>query len=183
MIKLVQLLKSTIQSKFELTEGVRVDSINHQVKQLEDEWERLDSQGTGHSRQMQIQAEIAKLWREKEKWKKLYSATGMPINESKSDDTIYGGIWSTERIVAYSYDEIGPGHTREMGPNRWTYYQKPKLVFWQIWPQFEDSKIAVENWLTERGYKVDGHRNKNDYYDIMKSFYGKKEKQDEENTK
>jgi len=55
-----------------LDEGIRLDTIESKIEVLNGEWDRLDSQGTGHARQMQIQAELSKLWREKEQWEKIY---------------------------------------------------------------------------------------------------------------
>jgi acetoin utilization deacetylase AcuC-like enzyme len=58
-----------------LSEGARLDAINKQIAKLEQEWDILDSQGTGHNRQQQIQQELVKLRREKENWNKLWAAT------------------------------------------------------------------------------------------------------------
>jgi len=45
-----------------LGEGIFFDKLNASIKKLEDEWERLDSQGTGYARQQEIQRELQKLY-------------------------------------------------------------------------------------------------------------------------
>jgi hypothetical protein len=62
-----------IKLKSLLSEGVRLDYITNQIKKLEDEWTRLDSQGTGYNRQLQITRELGKLKAEKENWEKIHS--------------------------------------------------------------------------------------------------------------
>lgn len=43
-------------------------------KKLEDEYERLDHQGTGHARQVEITKELADLNKKEKKWKRLRAA-------------------------------------------------------------------------------------------------------------
>lgn len=57
--------------KENISEGVRVDYIDNQIRALEREWERLDSQGSGMVRQQQIGAELERLRKEKSKWEML----------------------------------------------------------------------------------------------------------------
>lgn len=64
---------------YTMKEGVHLDSINQKIAKLEAEWDQLDSQGTGYARQMEIQKELQKLWREKKKWEKLHAA----VNENE----------------------------------------------------------------------------------------------------
>ncbi len=88
--------------------------------------------------------------------------------ESKDGDMVYGGIWSNDRIVAYvASDTTGCGHTRDMGANRWVYNEDKHALFWHIFPPFDDSRIAVENYLEKRGYEVKSNHSMKDYYKIM----------------
>jgi len=52
------------KSYFQLEENIN-DDIDKKIKELEKEWERLDSQGTGTARQMEIRKEIERLRGEK----------------------------------------------------------------------------------------------------------------------
>lgn len=47
--------------------------LNRHIATLEAEWDRLDSIGTGHTRQMEIQLELKKLRKQLEHWNKLYA--------------------------------------------------------------------------------------------------------------
>lgn len=255
-------------AKNQLTSGVTSVKIKAQVAALESEWERLDTQGTGHARQMEIQQEIARLWREKEKWDNLYKAADVPISEedehpndyillganwadgtvnyvvskdvngrhpasmtradnrwryvpeinylawwvrpsveekeivtryldskgynvrhngalgyikenaspSRHDDVIFGGIWSNDRIVAHlATNAINYGHTREMGCNRWKYFQEWQTVFWKHFPS-ADNKFAVENWLAKRGYTVKTNRPDSEYWDVVLAMDNEKKR-------
>lgn len=98
------------------------------------------------------------------------------VQQPKGDDMVYGGIWSSERIVAYvASDATGCGHTRDMGPNRWLYIERAQGVFWHIFPPFDESQHAVENYLEKRGYEVKKHYKMEDYYRIM-GYLEKKKK-------
>ena len=81
------------------------------------------------------------------------------------DDVVFGGIWGNGRIVAKANSA---GHTRDMGYNRWGYYQSKGLVFWHHYPPDEESKNEVTNYLINKGYHVEAHRSMEDYYKIMK---------------
>ncbi len=266
--------------KIPLTPGFIGDKIKKQLADLEAEWEQLDSYGSGYARQMQIQKEIARLWREKERWDKMYAAVKpFPVSEngkSSNDDcvllganwadgkisyvvshdsygrhpasmiradnrwrfvpeinylawwvkpseeekelvanylsdkgyevkhngalgyinenyidgdpnaVIFGGLWSTGRIIAHDGNDpkgAGAGHTREMGSNRWTYYQSMKTVFWKHLPD-NDDKFAVENWLTKRGYAVESHRKSDEYWAIAIAMDNEKKRKNlKENKK
>ena len=74
-----------IKLKSLLSEGVRLDYLNNQIKKLEDEWTRLDSQGTRYNRQLQITHELGKLKAEKENWEKLHSV----VNERNYELTFF----------------------------------------------------------------------------------------------
>ena len=91
------------------------------------------------------------------------------VRRPSGEDVIFGGIWSTGRIVAFvASEKTGIGHTRDMGPNRWTYYENKHTVFWHVFPQFDDETIhAVENYLARRGYDVKSNRSMKDYYNVM----------------
>jgi poly(A) polymerase len=98
------------------------------------------------------------------------------VQQPQGDDMVYGGIWSNERIVAYvASDKTGCGHTRDMGPNRWLYIERAQGVFWHIFPPFDESQHAVENYLEKRGYDVKKHYKMQDYYRIM-GYLEKKKK-------
>lgn len=71
-------------------------------------------------------------------------------------DIIYGGIWSTGRIV--SKKNVG-GHTPDMGWNRWVYNADVKAVFWWNFPPDDESRIDVTNHLEKMGYEVKHHKN------------------------
>lgn len=87
------------------------------------------------------------------------------VENSLPDDIVYGGIWGSGRIVASS--TVG-GHTRDMGHNRWVYYQSRGVVFWHHFPPQEDIKNEVTDYLENKGYEVVDHRSMEDYYKIMK---------------
>jgi putative nucleotidyltransferase with HDIG domain len=176
-----------ISLKSLLAEGIVLDKINTKIKALEYEWEKLDSQGTGFARQAAIARELQKLGLQKKKWDDIYNTissapdvgyaiSSVPRNNlretgKKRDTIIYGGIWSDDRIVAYiATEKTGVGHTRDMGRNRWIYYQSKKTVFWHIFPNYEESEIAVRNYLENRGYVVKSNRSMKDYYDVMESI-------------
>lgn len=87
-------------------------------------------------------------------------------NNASKNDMVYGGIWSTGKIVSVT-NSNGHGHSREMGRNRWIYREHPGVVFWHIYPQDDDTKFQVENYLTHKGYNVHSHRSMKDYYKLM----------------
>ena len=110
--------------------------------------------------------------------KDYLEAHGFPVKRSailmkeskelKEPDIIFGGIWSNDRIVAHkAVDAPSYGHTREMGANRWVYFEAKETVFWHVYPPFEDSKHSVENFLTRKGYVVNSNRSMKDYYKVM----------------
>jgi poly(A) polymerase len=80
------------------------------------------------------------------------------------DDIVYGGIWGSGRIVSKVNSN---GHTREMGHNRWVYYQSKGIVFWHHFPPDEDSKNDVTNYLVNKGYEVVAHKDMDYFYKIM----------------
>jgi hypothetical protein len=71
-------------------------------------------------------------------------------------DIIYGGVWSTGRIV--SKKNVG-GHTPDMGWNRWVYNADVKAVFWWNYPPDDESRVDVTNHLEKMGYEVKHHKN------------------------
>lgn len=111
----------------------------------------------------------AKLDRLTESWWK-------PEQPPSDKDIIYGGIWSTGRIVAKK--NVG-GHTPDMGRNRWVYNADVRAVFWWIFPPDEEDKTEVTNWLEHRGYNVRSHQNLDwtkDEPDFTKTYLKDKEK-------
>lgn len=63
-----------LKSKYNLNEGIHLNRINNKIQQLEDEWDRLDSQGIHYNRQRIIRKQLEKLYKEKKRWDDLYSA-------------------------------------------------------------------------------------------------------------
>lgn len=88
--------------------------------------------------------------------KEMFSMNPKPEPPPNDKDIVYGGIWSTGRIVA---QKNFSGHTPEMGRNKWVYNADVKTVFWWIFPPDEDDKIEVTNYLEHRGYEVKRHQN------------------------
>lgn len=93
------------------------------------------------------------------------------VENSFPDDIVYGGIWGSGRIVASS--TVG-GHTRDMGHNRWVYYQSRGIVFWHHYPPDEENKNEVTNYLEHRGYEVVAHKDMETYYKIMRYLHENK---------
>jgi poly(A) polymerase len=93
--------------------------------------------------------------------------------KTKGDDVIHGGIWGTGRIVALK--NVG-GHTRDMGYNRWVYYQEKSVVFWHHYPPDAESNAEVANYLIQKGYEVKENRPMEDYYKVM-DFIGEEKTQ------
>lgn len=60
-----------------IREQITLRDFNGEIKKLEDEWDRLDSQGTQTERQIEIGNQIIKLCKEKAKWEKLYNTAGV----------------------------------------------------------------------------------------------------------
>lgn len=112
--------------------------------------------------------------REKELVKGYLEDKGFPVarmanlteeRTGKGDDMVYGGIWGSGRIVAHKADDRHPpGHTRDMGHNRWVYDQEKQTVFWHNYPQHADNKIDIENHLARMGYTVVQHKPMEDFY-------------------
>ena len=107
------------------------------------------------------------------------SATMSEAYGGPGDHVVFGGIWSQGRIVAKVLK--GPndyyGHTMDMGPMRWTYYQDMKTVFWHHTPD-EEQKDSVVKWLNRKGYDVEQHRLHKEYWDAVASMQ-KASKKDE----
>ena len=83
---------------------------------------------------------------------------------------VFGGVWYPDRIVATVVDDHNKpcGHTRNMGPMRWVYYQDMQTVFWHSAPD-EEQKDIVMRWLNHRGYDVKTHRLHKEYWDAIAS--------------
>lgn len=84
--------------------------------------------------------------------------------EGSGKDVVFGGIWGNGRIVAQANIS---GHTRDMGYNRWVYYQTKGIVFWHHYPPEDLVKDEVTNYLENNGYEVVAHKDMQDYYKIM----------------
>jgi len=91
---------------------------------------------------------------------------------------VWGGLWSTGRIVAHAIKDFGDpmwGHTRDMGPNRWVYFQDVGTVFWHNPPDEED-KDTVLKYLNGLGYDVKVQRPHKEMYDALASMHKAKQK-------
>jgi GNAT superfamily N-acetyltransferase len=69
-----------------LSEGVRLDFINNKIRALEDEWDKLDSQGSGFSRQQEIAKEITTLRNEKQSWEDYYKIHNGSLTEDTNNN-------------------------------------------------------------------------------------------------
>lgn len=90
---------------------------------------------------------------------------------SPGHHVVWGGVWSTGRIVAHIVKDMNDprrGHSRDMGPMRWVYYQGMKTVFWHNAPD-EEQKDSVMMWLNRNGYEVEHNRLHKEYYDAIAS--------------
>lgn len=63
---------SPTENDTNLQEGA-VERIDLKIKQLEDEWNRLDSQGTQIHKQQQISTDLQKLRKQKQRWEDLWN--------------------------------------------------------------------------------------------------------------
>lgn len=163
MIKLSELIHESFKRQKKIVcEGAHVDNINLKIKKLEDEWERLDTQGVNQPRQFEISRELQKLNLEKKRWEKLYAAV---VTEAVAKKTyIIGGVFHDGRIVATRGDYLNGGHTLNMGRDKWVYDPLNHTVFWWIYPPLEESKEYVVDYLMKNGYIVNSHSNMSKFY-------------------
>jgi poly(A) polymerase len=84
----LELARSIAANNSQLKEGVHLDYLNQKIAKLEQEWDNLDSQGTGQSRQLEISFELTKLRRDLAKWSKLHKA--VDLAETTSLRTLKG---------------------------------------------------------------------------------------------
>lgn len=100
-------------------------------------------------------------------WNSQLRRCGLTEATANADAIVFGGIWGTGRIVAYvASNKTSVGHTREMGHNRWVYYQKLKTVFWHHFPVDAETADEVKNYLENNGFEVSSNRAMNDYYKV-----------------
>ena len=93
---------------------------------------------------------------------------------------VWGGLWSTGRIVAHIVkDRQDPnwGHSRDMGPRRFVYFQEAETLFWHDPPDEED-KDEVTKWLNQHGYDVKRHMADSNKWDVLAGLEKKREKKD-----
>lgn len=160
-------LKTLLSRKFIIENTLSNDVINR-IKILEAEWERLDSQGTGHVRQMEIQREIEKLWSEAEHWKHLKqtvdNAENKGIANCTRSDTIYeassispillGAIWPDEEIKIIKGEDEHSRHPFNWSAcNKFRYIPDIKYLFWWERPSDRESEL-VKDKLSQYGYTV-----------------------------
>lgn len=151
-----------------LHENVSQNDITNRIKILEAEWERLDSQGTGHVRQMEIQREIEKLWSEAEHWKHLKqtvdNAENKGITNCTRSDTIYeassisplllGAIWPDGEIKIIKGEDEHSRHPFNWSAcNKFRYMPDIKYLFWWERPSDRESEL-VKDKLSQYGYTV-----------------------------
>lgn len=98
-------------------------------------------------------------------WRSQLRKYNLVENTIPSHNVIYGGIWGDGRIVTATNTN---GHTREMGHNRWVYYENSKIVFWHHYPPDEESKSLVTNYLENQGHWVAIHKGMEEFYRIMR---------------
>ena len=171
MIKLSLLLKSNLtdvlSKNTHLTDGVVLDKINTQIKELEDEWERLDSQGTGFARQSEINRELQKLHLQKNKWDDLYNATNVPspgiatidnrLREASVIDppVILGAINASHEVESIKGEDETSRHPFKY--NTWTKWRYvPEIQYLSWWEKPDETEdMMVRDYLERHGYKVD----------------------------
>ena len=94
------------------------------------------------------------------------------------EHVVWGGIWSSGRIVAHivkDHNDPNWGHSRDMGPRRFVYFQEAKILFWHDTPDEED-KEAVTKWLNRHGYDVERHMSDTNKWDVLAGFYKRRRK-------
>lgn len=127
---------------------------------------------TWWERPTSIEKELVQTYLDSKGFKVKRSAV-LTLRESygkTGDHVVFGGIRYPDVVIAkiVKNDTDYFGHTREMGHDRWVYYQYKGLVFWHHFPPSEDRKEAVDRWLKKYKYKVVGHRDMKDYYNLIK---------------
>lgn len=166
--------KAEFKPEWQIDEGVYLDSLARQIKKLEDEWEKLDSQGIDHVRQMEIQWDLQKLWMEKKKWSNLNSMINQ-VDENKQlvmegtkanaveaflRDTIKGTEWEGKVYVVGGYvrDEIMGVGSKDLdvvvnapqGGIHFTEWLAKKIGNYKegsnpvIFPKFETAKVVLD---------------------------------------
>jgi len=94
------------------------------------------------------------------------------------EHVVWGGLWSTGRIVAHivkDHNDPNWGHSRDMGPRRFVYFQEAKILFWHDPPDADD-KEEVTKWLNKHGYDVERHMSDSNKWDILAGLYRKRKK-------
>lgn len=94
------------------------------------------------------------------------------------EHVVWGGVWSQGRIVAHivkDHNDPNWGHSRDMGPRRFVYFQEAKILFWHNTPDEEDKEM-VTKWLNRHGYDVERHMSDTNKWDILAGLYRKRKK-------
>ena len=141
-----------------LTEGMALDRINAEIKALEDEWEMLDSQGTGFARQSHINRELQMLHMQKKKWDDLYAATNIPptpVEESSlHPDVLLGAINASHEVEVVKGDNENARHPFKYNTwLKWRYVPEIQYLSWWEKPD-EMEDLMVRDYLERHGYKV-----------------------------
>ena len=146
-----------------LTEGVELDRINARIKSLEDEWETLDSQGTGYARQTEIHRELTKLQLQKKRWDDIYKAVSdassvgiatvdnrrNQIRESgniKYPPVLLGAVNSSHEVEAIPGDENSRHPFKYNTWLKWRYVPEIQYLSWWETPD-ETENIMVRDYL------------------------------------
>jgi putative nucleotidyltransferase with HDIG domain len=94
------------------------------------------------------------------------------------EHVVWGGLWSQGRIVAHivkDHNDPNWGHSRDMGPRRFVYFQEAKILFWHNTPDEEDKEM-VTKWLNRHGYDVDRHMSDANKWEVLVGFCRKRKK-------
>lgn len=166
-----------------LTEETASDKLTAQIKALENEWEKLDSQGTGFARQSEIHRELQKLQMKKIQWDAMYRATDVPtvgiatldprkagmrennLNEGTRPDRFglgqMGQYDEIEFVWIPSIEHRGTQHSDKFtrpSNRRFRFYygndDQHGLVYWVTSPTSIEDAHAVENFFAKRGIEV-----------------------------